>query len=67
VEECLKEIMSRDKDQPNQQYCALCVARFASGHLATEPAPFVDATTEELVLHCTTEHQEVWNQLREPE
>jgi hypothetical protein len=38
--------------------------RHTRGLISEAPAPFVNAPDEMLVQHCTSEHEQVWNELR---
>ncbi|KAG5342543.1 hypothetical protein C0989_000671 [Termitomyces sp. Mn162] len=63
VEDCLPALIEDDEENAEMKTCKLCTARFKLGY-AAEPKPFVNATTEELVQHCISEHQSAWERLR---
>ncbi|KAG5648990.1 hypothetical protein DXG03_000339 [Asterophora parasitica] len=65
VEDCLAALIDDDEENEEIQTCKLCMARFIRG-LASEPKPFLRATTEQLVEHCSTEHRVAWESLRRP-
>lgn len=39
-------------------------ARFEMGFTTERPQPFVRATNQELIQHCSTEHHDAWTALR---
>ncbi|KAF5388127.1 hypothetical protein D9615_000482 [Tricholomella constricta] len=63
VEDCLGALIDDDEENEEVQTCRLCMARFKMGY-ASEPKPFLRATTEELVQHCSIEHHDAWDALR---
>ncbi|KAG6873767.1 hypothetical protein C0995_011586 [Termitomyces sp. Mi166 len=63
VEDCLPDLIEDDEENAEMKTCKLCAARFRLGFTA-EPKPFINATTEELVQHCLSEHQSAWERLR---
>ncbi|KAG6869265.1 hypothetical protein C0993_000018 [Termitomyces sp. T159_Od127] len=63
VEDCLPALIEDDEENVEMKICKLCIARFRLGYTA-EPKPFINATTEELVQHCVSEHQSAWERLR---
>ncbi|KAG6857097.1 hypothetical protein H0H87_009658 [Tephrocybe sp. NHM501043] len=63
-EDCLPSLIEDDTENKDQKKCKICTVRFERGHSTVKPKPFINATTEELVLHCTSEHKGAWETLR---
>ncbi|KAF8812310.1 hypothetical protein BYT27DRAFT_6413485 [Phlegmacium glaucopus] len=62
VEDCIFDLFGEEGGEGRN--CKLCIARRDMGYHVEPLKPFVNATNDELLEHCVTEHAEAWDTLR---
>jgi len=63
-DDCVAALIEEVGVNGDLKACKLCNARFEMGFTTERPELFVEATNQELIEHCSTEHHDAWQQLR---